>query len=140
MEEVLSNLAHDATSSKAKNLRDACISATGKLRAIWRKSPTIRYEKLADLLSFWIFQMRFSSIEMGHVNSSPMSFGKSQRIDVFFYKTALTGRKWIPLFDQIACKYHWLLSSQGKVFSTAQTGARVEVEQVFATRCKWIAG
>ena len=34
MEEVLSNLAHDATSSKAKNLRDACISATGKLGAM----------------------------------------------------------------------------------------------------------
>jgi len=31
MEEVLSNLAHDATSSKAKNLRDACISATDGL-------------------------------------------------------------------------------------------------------------
>ena len=33
MEEVLSNLAHDATSSKLKSVRDACISATGKLHA-----------------------------------------------------------------------------------------------------------
>ena len=34
MEEVLSNLAHDATSNKSKTVRDACITATGKLHAI----------------------------------------------------------------------------------------------------------
>ena len=37
MEEVLSSLAHDATSNKVKTVRDACISATGKLRAVGQK-------------------------------------------------------------------------------------------------------
>ena len=76
MEEVLSNLAHDATSSKAKSLRDACISATGKLDAIWRKSRNIWQEKTLIDLILAFFQMDCSSAEMEQEKSNPMSSGK----------------------------------------------------------------
>lgn len=50
MEEVLSSLAHDATSNKVKTVRDACISATGKLRAVGTKS--LLNKSKADYLGF----------------------------------------------------------------------------------------
>lgn len=55
MEEVLSNLAHDATSNKAKSVRDACISATGKLHAMWTKSKKICREKEALICLVFAF-------------------------------------------------------------------------------------
>lgn len=84
MEEVLSNLAHDATSNKVKTVRDACISATGKPHAIdekqKRKTEKICRKKLA-LISlvftiFFCFQMACSSVEMEREKFNPTSSGK----------------------------------------------------------------
>lgn len=76
MEEVLSNLAHDATSSKAKNLRDACISATGKLGAMWRKKPREICQENTLINVVLVFQTDSSSVEMEREKSSPTSWGK----------------------------------------------------------------
>lgn len=62
MEEVLSSLAHDATSNKVKSVRDACISATGKLRAVGQNSLLKKNQRL--IISVFAFQMVYLSIVM----------------------------------------------------------------------------